>query len=263
MTDAEEAAGDAPPPACVVCGSPIVLPADETPDGARCPSHRTAPAPPGAATAVPLRMTQPYPVFRINRVIVVNDGPIVSVDDTELVGCRVAGGQALVTLRHFDEHDAPLLEIVENVWRVGDPDRFTLLNGPGSLEVLEWGAPILELGCSSTPLRFNARLVKSGVSVVLRAGSLRLGEEAIAYRSPTVPDDGYAGCIVAIDTARSTAELAPDPRHGGHALTLTEHDPIKRITIALNAMSSLQAHIDAGPLEGQAPEDHEHEGHEH
>lgn len=251
MADArpdEPARGQAPPrPSCAVCGSPIVLADAASPKGPRCPSHRDAEVIGAPAAPVPLRIGLPYPVFRINRVIAVNDGPVLFVDGVELLAARVEGGELLLTVRSYDADGEPALEILDNRWLRGDPARFATSSDGTTLRITDGDAVVVDLDTAPTPLRFSADLRASGVTVGVRPGSLRIDGSAITYRSPTVPDDGYAGCVVVVDSEQRSAELLPDPRHGGHAMTLTERDPIRRVTIALNAMAGLQAHIDAGP----------------
>jgi len=54
--------------------------------------------------------------------------------------------------------------------------------------------------------------------------------------------------VIEIDTESQKVTMAPDPRHGGHSIIVTERDPFQRIVKALNAMASLRSHVEDDPF---------------
>jgi hypothetical protein len=244
---------------CTTCGGPIVsFVAGDSGEMVLCPEHArlsvggkanqaTAAQPfnieHGAESGV-LLVSSRYPVTRFKGVIVVNDELTISADEEILLRLRVLDGRLLVSMELYDDKDALRAEIVDNEWVTGDPQGIVIEHSPNKLMVtFESGAPILNIDTSQTPLRLAASLAHSGVPISIGSKGISVGDRPASFM-----DDGYAGCVLDIDTAAQTVAMQPDPRHGGHSIIVTERDPFQRIVKALNAMASLRSHIEDDPF---------------
>ena len=248
---------------CVICGSPVVtLVRLGERDLVLCPEHRTLYETDrladdlDAALEDPynlkhdlasgsLRMSSRYPALRLGDVIIVNEGPIVVADDDPLVSLRALEGRLVVSLRLYDSEDNLLLDIVDNEWLHGEADDFVITHEPNTLVIAgRDGSVIFRLNTSVTPLNLTAHLMKASAHITIRSKGLYLDGNRTGFR-----DDASAGCFVAIDTAKLAVEMQPSPQNGGHAIIVTESDPVQRLVKTLNAMASLRSHIEDDPLQ--------------
>jgi hypothetical protein len=242
---------------CAICGGPIVtFVAGDSGEMVLCPEHARLqaggkadqPARPfnrehGAESGV-LLVSSRYPVTRFKGIIVVNDDLTISADEETLLRLRVLDGRLLVSMKLYDDVDALRAEVLDNEWIVGDPQGFVIEHSPNKLMITtESGAPILNIDTSQTPLRLAASFAHGGVPISISSKGISVGDRAASFM-----DDGYAGCVLDIDTAAQTVAMQPDPRHGGHSIIVTERDPFQRIVKALNAMASLRSHIEDDPF---------------
>jgi hypothetical protein len=244
---------------CAVCGAPIVTFASgDAGEIVLCPEHsrlyksgqldRSTVAQPfnighGSASGV-LVLSSRYPVARFKGVIVVNDELTVSADDETLLRLRVQDGRLLASMKLYDADDEVRAEIVDNEWISGDAQDTVIVYSSNKLSItFGTGAPVLSIDATRTPLQLTAALVSKGVPISIGSKGIVVGERLASFM-----DDGYAGCILDIDTEAQSVAMTPDPRHGGHSIIVTERDPFQRIVKALNAMASLRSHVEDDPF---------------
>jgi hypothetical protein len=248
---------------CVICGTPIVtFPTGDTGELVLCPEHSqlfesgeidpkdladsvTLPFNLGhPAESGVLRLSSKYPVARFKGVIVVNDELTMSADEETLLRLRVVEGRLIVSLKLYDADDVLKADIVDNEWVYGDPALVLLEHSPNKLAITyQTGLPIFSVDASKTPLQLSASLWRNGVPILLNSKGISVGD-----RPGSFIDDGYAGCVIEIDTENQKVTMAPDPRHGGHSIIVTERDPFQRLVKALNAMASLRSHVEDDPF---------------
>ncbi len=244
---------------CAICGAPIVA---FVPCGSGeivlCPKHARLLAegqldrsdgakpfnPRNGAESGTLLISSRYPVLRLKGVIVVNDELMISADEEDLLGLRVVDGRLLVSMKLYDAQGLAQASIVDNEWVDGDAEEVLIDHSPNKLVItLRTGAPILSIDTSRTPLQLTASLTHGGVAISIGSKGIAVGDRRASF-----VDDGYAGCVLAIDTAAQSVTMAPDPRHGGHSILVTERDPFQRIVKTLNAMASLRSHVEDDPF---------------
>jgi hypothetical protein len=191
-----------------------------------------------------LSVSSRYPVARFKGVIVVNDELTVVADEETLLRLRIIDSRLLVSVKVYDADDVLQLDIVDNEWVHGDPQEFLINNSPNKLAITDRaGEPILIVDAKRTPLQLTASLLCDGVPILLSSKGISVGD-----RPGSFIDDGYAGCVIEIDTEAQKVTMTPDPRHGGHSIIVTERDPFQRIVKALNAMASLRSHVEDDPF---------------
>jgi hypothetical protein len=248
---------------CVLCGSPIVT---FTPGSAGevvlCPEHSRRyavgeldAAALGTSITRPFNVARPadsgvlrvssrYPVGRFKGVVVVNDELAVSADDETLLRLRVIDGRLVLSMKLYDADGVVRAEIVDNEWLSGDPQEVLIEHSQNKLVItLQSGQPILLIDANKTPLQLSASLSRSGVPIELGPKGISVGD-----RLGSFIDDGYAGCVIDIDTEARSVKMTPDQRHGGHSIIVTERDPFQRLVKALNAMASLRSHVEDDPF---------------
>jgi hypothetical protein len=248
---------------CVLCGTPVVT----FPSGSRgeivlCPEHSRLfesgeidPTAVADSLKLPFNLGHPaesgvlsvssrYPVARFKGVIVVNDELTVSADGETLLRLRVIEGRLVVSLKVYDSDDVLKADIVDNEWEYGDPEEILIDHSPNKLAIrFRTAAPILTIDANKTPLQLTASLSRNGVPILMSSKGISVGD-----RLGSFIDDGYAGCVIEIDTESQKVTMARDPRHGGHSIIVTERDPFQRIVKALNAMASLRSHVEDDPF---------------
>jgi hypothetical protein len=244
---------------CAKCGAPIVtFVSSGSGEIVLCPEHsrlveeghadQPAVAHPfnlehGAESGV-LLVSSRYPVARFKGVIVVNDELTISADEEALLRLRALDGRLLVSMKLYDVEGVLRAEIVDNEWINGDAQDVVIDHSSNKLMItFQTGAPILSLDTGRTPLQLTASLAHGGVPISIGGKGISVGERLASFM-----DDGYAGCVIDIDTAAQSVAMTPDPRHGGHSIIVTERDPFQRIVKALNAMASLRSHIEDDPF---------------
>jgi hypothetical protein len=191
-----------------------------------------------------LGVSSRYPVARFKGVIVVNDELTVSADEETLLRLRVIEGRLIVSVKLYDADDVLQLEIVDNEWVHGDPQQVLIDHSSNKLAISDrTGAPILIIDANKTPLQLTASLLRNGVPILLSSKGISAGGQLGSFI-----DDGYAGCVIEIDTETQKVTMTPDARHGGHSIIVTERDPFQRIVKALNAMASLRSHVEDDPF---------------
>jgi hypothetical protein len=191
-----------------------------------------------------LSVSSRYPVARLKGVIVVNDELTLSADEETLLRLRVIEGRLVLSLKVYDADDVLKADIVDNEWVFGDPEEVVIDHSPNKLAITyRSGAPILTIDASKTPLQLTASLSRNGVPILMSSKGVSVGDRLASFI-----DDGYAGCVIEIDTESQKVTMAPDPRHGGHSIIVTERDPFQRIVKALNAMASLRSHVEDDPF---------------
>jgi hypothetical protein len=191
-----------------------------------------------------LGVSSRFPVARFKGVIVVNDELTVSADEETLLRLRVIDGRLIVSVKLYDADDDLQLEIVDNEWVSGEPQEFLIDHSSNKLTITyRAGAPILTIDTHRMPLQLTASLTRNGMPIVLSSKGISAGDRLGSFM-----DDGYAGCVIEVDTETQKVTMAPDPRHGGHSIIVTERDPFQRIVKALNAMASLRSHVEDDPF---------------
>jgi hypothetical protein len=197
----------------------------------------------GAASGT-LLVSSRYPVARLKGVIVVNDELTVSADDEPLLRLRVLDGRLLVSVKSYGVDGTVRAEIVDNEWIDGDAADIVIDHSPNKLSIgLNAGTPILSIDTGRTPLQLSVSLEQAGVPIVIGSKGISVGDRVASFM-----DDGYAGCVIEIDTEAQSSTMTPDPRHGGHSIIVSERDPFQRIVKALNAMASLRSHVEDDPF---------------
>jgi hypothetical protein len=244
---------------CIVCGSPIVTFVRRAFDEVvLCPAHallantgeleeaqisKPVNVGSGAASGT-LVSSSRYPVTRFKGVIVVNDEMTVSADEEALFRLRVVDGRLLVSVKAYDSDGNVQAEIVDNEWVGGDADAVSIEHSANKLNIVsQHGVPILSLDAGRTPLQLSVSLVQNGVPIAIGSKGISVGDRPASFM-----DDGYAGCVIDIDTEAQSVTMNPDPRHGGHSIIVSERDPFQRIVKALNAMASLRSHVEDDPF---------------
>ena len=248
---------------CVLCGTPVVtFPSGSAGEIVLCPEHArlyergeidsTAVA---ESVTLPFNLGHPaesgvlsvssrYPVARFKGVIVVNDELRVSADEETMLRLRVIDGRLIVSLKLYDADDVLKADIVDNEWVYGDPQEVLIEHSSNKLAITyRTGAPILTIDANRTPLQLAACLSRNGVPILMGSKGI-----SVSDRLGSFIDDGYAGCVIEIDTETQKVTMTPDPRHGGHSIIVTERDPFQRIVKALNAMASLRSHVEDDPF---------------
>lgn len=248
---------------CVLCGTPVVtFTSGSAGEIVLCPEHARLyesgeidPTALAASVTLPfnlghpaesgvLRVSSRYPVARFKGVIVVNDELTVSADEESLLRLRVIEGRLMVSLRLYGADDVLKADIVDNEWVYGDPREVLIDHSSNKLVIASLtGAPIVTIDANKTPLQLTASLSRNGVPILLGSKGISVGD-----RLGSFIDDGYAGCVIEIDTEAEKVTMTPDPRHGGHSIIVTEKDPFQRIVKALNAMASLRSHVEDDPF---------------
>jgi hypothetical protein len=248
---------------CVVCGSPIVRFSNGSAGViVLCPEHSrryeageidskvletsvTLPFNVGhPVESGVLRVSSRYPVARFKGVIVVNDELAVSADGETLLRLRILDGRLLLSLKLYGADAALKADIVDNEWVDGDPQEILIDHSPDKLRITHHtGAPILAIDTNKTPLQLTASLSRDGIPITLSSKGISVGDRLASFI-----DDGFAGCVVEIDTGSQKVTMTPDARHGGHSIVVTERDPFQRIVKALNAMASLRSHVEDDPF---------------
>ena len=248
---------------CVLCGIPVVtFRSDGRDEIVICPEHsRLFESGEIDSTSVadslklPFNLRNPaesgvlsvssrYPVARFKGVIVVNDELTLSADEETLIRLRVVEGRLVLSLKVYDADDVLKADIVDNEWVFGDPEEVVIDHSPNKLAITyRTGTPILSIDANKTPLQLTASLSRNGVPILMSSKGISVGDRLASFI-----DDGYAGCVIEIDTESQKVTMAPDPRHGGHSIIVTERDPFQRIVKALNAMASLRSHVEDDPF---------------
>ena len=191
-----------------------------------------------------LFVTSKYPVARFSGVIFVNDELSVAADGEVLLRFHIREGRLLIDLKVYDEGGTLVAEIEENEWLQGDSENFVVEHSQNTVSIADQsGAPILRVNSSKTPLQISAHLFYAGVPITIGSKGIAVADRVVSFI-----EDGYAGCLVEVDTANLTAAMEPDPRHGGHSIIVTEREPLQRMVKALNAMASLRSHIEDDPF---------------
>jgi hypothetical protein len=244
---------------CAICGAPIVtFVSSGSGEIVLCPEHsrfleegqadQSMAAHPfnlaHSAESGMLLVSSRYPVTRFKGVIVVNDELTISADGEAVLRLRVLGGRLLVSMKLYDAEGVVRAEIVDNEWVNGDSQDVVIEHSSNKLMItFQTGAPILSIDTSRTPLQLTASLAFGGVPISIGSKGISVGDRLASFM-----DDGYAGCVLDIDTETQSVAVTPDPRHGGHSIIVTERDPFQRIVKALNAMASLRSHIEDDPF---------------
>ena len=248
---------------CVCCGAPIIrFVAGSEGEFVLCPDHGRqfedgligAPELAHAAAhpfnlehlsdAGTLLVTSKYPVARFGGVIFVNDELSVGADGETLLRFHILDGRLVMSLKVYDEQGALTAEVEDNEWIYGKPDDFVLEHSPNKLSISNRsGSPILKLNSYKTPLQLSAYLSFAGVPITVASKGVAVGDRVASFI-----EDGYAGCLLEVDTTDLSASMEPDPRHGGHSIIVTEREPLQRMVKALNAMASLRSHIEDDPF---------------
>jgi hypothetical protein len=191
-----------------------------------------------------LRSSSRYPVTRFKGVIVVNDELTISVDGEPVLRLRVLDGRLLVSVKAYNPDGTVRAEIVDNEWLDGDAEAVVIDHSSNKLSLtLRTGEPLFSLDAGRTPLQLSASLVHGSTPISIGGKGISVGERAASFM-----DDGYAGCVIDIDTEAQSVTMTPDPRHGGHSIIVSERDPFQRIVKALNAMASLRSHVEDDPF---------------
>lgn len=191
-----------------------------------------------------LRVSSRFPVARFKGVIVVNDELALAADAESLLRLRVIEGRLLLSMKLYDADDVVRANIVDNEWVYGDPQEVLIDHSANKMVIrFQNGEPILSIDANRTPLGLSASLTRNGVPILIGSKGILVGGRPADFF-----DDGYAGCVIEIDTSTQKVTMTPDPRHGGHSIIVTERDPFQRLVKALNAMASLRSHVEDDPF---------------
>lgn len=111
-----------------------------------------------------LAVRQSYPAVALGSVIVVNDGPVLCVDDDMILGVTVVEGDLAMSIKLYSSSDQPLLEIENNEWLTGDPLAWDIEADWQKLTVRErHGTISLRLDGTRIPTQIEGKFYKQGL----------------------------------------------------------------------------------------------------
>ena len=183
-----------------------------------------------------LVVNQSYCAVEVGGVLLVGDGPWVSVDDEVLLSLKLAdNGVLLVSVTLYNERDKLLAEVIDNEWVAGNPAIWDMESDWQSLTLRLGPRKIaLKVDAKGEPLRLRGELWHRGNQIRLTHSGLRFGREG---RS-SIESLGLAQGGLRIDSAAGTVQLGPA---GDDSMMLvSDPDPLVRLEKTVAAYHQLQ-----------------------
>ncbi|PTE07388.1 HNH endonuclease signature motif containing protein [Mesorhizobium helmanticense] len=151
-----------------------------------------------------LAVKQDYPAIELGSVLVVNNGPILSIDEEQVIGLSIAEGAVGLSLKLYSE-DGPLLcQIDENEWVSGNPFAWDI--------VADWQILTIRQKKGSVNLSLNAKLIpmKLTGSLWFKSKEIKITEKKIRFVSTNNDVENLAFARMSLSMHENGISLVPN-----------------------------------------------------
>lgn len=183
-----------------------------------------------------LWINQAHLALRVGGVLLVGDGPLVSVDGEPLLATGIDGGRLVLTVALFSEDDKLIGKIEKNEWTAGDPMPWDIESDHQKLTLRSKLYDVrLDINAQMPPVRIKGKLWRRGTRVELRPKGVRVDTEVASDIG--IAELALVGMGLDIDSG-GQPRLVPIT-DGGQGMLVSEADPARRLAKALNAHQQL------------------------
>jgi hypothetical protein len=192
-----------------------------------------------------LLINQPYVVAAFGGTLLVGEGSAITVDGVDLLRLTAGDyGELQLSVNLTDDQGVTLALIERNEWLSGDPSVWDMTSDHDRLKI--WSASrkiALHIDARAMPVYLRADLWHAGQLVRLNSTGIRWGGTALS--SGGISDLALVGVTLNLDTHSMSFQLRP---YLEDAVFVSEPDPMKRLSDAINAWRKIAGHGGSGAL---------------
>jgi hypothetical protein len=183
-------------------------------------------------TSGALMVNQDYCAVRSGGVLLLNEGPVITVDGEQLLALKAGpAGELLLSATIYGRDGDLLASIVDNEWHSGEAQVWDLRADHQKLYLrLAERQVALNVNAQGKPVSLQAKLWKNGHLIDLRPAGIRVN--GITIGSTGIADMGLVGLGLKLET--SSCELELSRQHSGGYL-VTAPDPVRRLVASICA----------------------------
>lgn len=192
-----------------------------------------------------LLVNQPYVAVACGGTLLVGDGSAITVDGVDLLRLNTSDyGELQLSMNLKDDQGTTIALVERNEWLSGDPSVWDMTSDHDRLKV--WSASrkiVLQIDARATPVFLRADLWHAGQLV-------RLNSTGISWNGTALSGGGIYGLALVgmsldLDTDARSLQMRPYLGNGG---IVSEPDPVKRLSNAVNAWRQLTGEGGGGAL---------------
>jgi hypothetical protein len=192
-----------------------------------------------------LLVNQPYVAVACGGTLLVGDGTAITVNGVDLLRLTTSDyGELQLSVNLIDDQGATIALIERNEWLSGDPLVWDMTSDHDRLKI--WSASrkiALQIDARATPVYLRADLWHAGQLV--RLNSAGISWDGTALSEGGISDLALVGMSLDLDTRARSLQMRP---YLGNAMLVSEADPVKRLSKAVNAWRKLVGDAGGGAL---------------
>jgi hypothetical protein len=167
---------------------------------------------------------QDYPAVQVGGVVIVGNGPIVTIDDEPLLSLEVSEQGTLLISAVLKDQSGEVLAVIErNEWIAGSPSTFDMQADYQKLQInYSKSGVALRIDARGEPLQLRARLWHNGYLIDLRPSGVAW------HGGGGIKDLGLAGLSLHLHTDTGVIDVKPQPSVKQGAL-MGAADPLERL----------------------------------